>query len=83
MSCLSEKNRSRHGKWSIIVHYCAIPPSQPPFIAYNIAQYIFPTTPFIYYFYTSLFFINNNFFYHYYYIYIFIYILLMIMIIDI
>ena len=24
-----------------------MPPSQPPFIAYNIAQYIFPTTPFI------------------------------------
>jgi len=30
-----------------IAHYCAIPPSQLPFIAYNIAQYIFPTTPFI------------------------------------
>jgi len=30
----------------IIVQY-AIPPSQPPFIAYNIAQYNFPTTPFI------------------------------------
>jgi len=28
----------------IIVQY---PPSQPPFIAYNIAQEIFPTTPFI------------------------------------
>jgi len=36
-------------KRGIITHYCAIPipPSQPPFIAYNIAQYIFPTTPFI------------------------------------
>jgi len=41
------KNRSRHGKGGIIAHYCAIPPYQPPFIAYNIAQYIFPTTPFI------------------------------------
>ena len=29
----------------IIVRYP--PPTQPPFIAYNIAQYIFPTTPFI------------------------------------
>ena len=44
--CL-KKNRSRHGKGGIIAHYCAIPPSQPAFIAYNIAQYIFPTTPFI------------------------------------
>jgi len=44
-----KKNRSRHGKGGIIIiaHYCAIPPSQPPFIAYNIAQYIFPTPPFI------------------------------------
>ena len=31
----------------IIENYCAISPSQPPFIAYNIAQYIFPTTPLI------------------------------------
>ena len=38
-------NRSRHGKGGIIAHYCAISPSQTPFIAYNIAQYIFPTTP--------------------------------------
>jgi len=45
---VSEKNNhSRHGKGGIIAHYCAIPPSQPPFIAYNIAQYIFPTPPFI------------------------------------
>jgi len=44
--CL-RKNRSRHEKGGIIAHYCAIPPSQPPFIAYNIAQYIFPTPPFI------------------------------------
>ena len=44
---MSEKNRSRHGNGGIIAHYCAIPPSQPPFIAYNIVQYIFPTTPFI------------------------------------
>ena len=46
---VSKKNRYRHGKGtSIIAHYCAIPPSQPPFIVYNynIAQYIFPTTPF-------------------------------------
>ena len=35
------------GKRGIIAHYCAIPLSQPPFIAYNIAQYISPTTPFI------------------------------------
>jgi len=31
-------------------HYCTLlcnTPSQPPFIAFNIAQYIFPTTPFI------------------------------------
>jgi len=42
-----KKNPSRHGKGGIISHYCAIPPSQPPFIAYNIAQYIFPMTPFI------------------------------------
>ena len=39
--------RARHGKGGIIAHYCAISPSQPPFIAYNTAQYIFPTTPFI------------------------------------
>ena len=44
---VQNKNRSRHGKGGIIAHYCAIPTSQPPFIAYNIAQYIFPTTPFI------------------------------------
>jgi len=44
--CLN-KNRSRHGKGGIIAHYCAMPPSQPSFLAYNIAQYIFPTTPFI------------------------------------
>jgi len=31
----------------IIVQY-AIPPSQPPVIAYNIAQHIFPTTPFVF-----------------------------------
>jgi len=43
-----KKNLSRHGKGGIIAHYCAIPPSQPPFIAYNIAQYISPTTPFIF-----------------------------------
>jgi len=43
---LEKKNRSQHGKGSIIAHYCAIPPSQPPFIAYNIAQYIyFPHDP--------------------------------------
>jgi len=44
-----KKNRSRHGKGGIIAYYCAIFPSQTqtPFIAYNIAQYIFPTTPFI------------------------------------
>jgi len=42
-----KKNCSRHGKGGIIARYCAIPPSQPPFIAYNIAQYIFPTPPFI------------------------------------
>ena len=44
--CL-KKIRARHGKWGIIANYCAISPSQPPFIAYNIAQYTFPTTPFI------------------------------------
>jgi len=49
--CLKKK-RSRHGKGGIIAHnnyLCntAIPRSQPPFIAYNIAQYIFPTPPFI------------------------------------
>ena len=47
--CL-KKNRPRNGKGGIgiIAHYnCELPPSQPPFIAYNIAQYIFPTTPFI------------------------------------
>ena len=44
-----KKNRSRHGKGGIIAHYCGIPLSQPPFIAYNIAQCIFPTTPFIAY----------------------------------
>jgi len=41
------KNSSRHGKGGIIAHYCAIPPSQPPFISYNIAQSISPMTPFI------------------------------------
>jgi len=35
------------GEGGIIAHYCAIPPSQPPFISYNISQYISPTTPFI------------------------------------
>ena len=44
--CLN-KNHSRHvRKGGIIAHYCAIPPSPPPFVAYNIAQYIFPTTAF-------------------------------------
>ena len=38
---------TENGKGGIIAHYCAIPPSQPPVIAYNIAQYILPTTPFI------------------------------------
>ena len=42
-----KKNPFSTRKKGIIAHYCAIPPSQPPFIAYNIAQYIFPTTPFI------------------------------------
>jgi len=42
-----KKIRARHGEGGIIAHYCAISPSQPPFISYNIAQYIFPTTPFI------------------------------------
>jgi len=47
--CLKKNPFStRKWKWGIIAHYCAIPPSQSPFIAYNIAQYIFPTTPFIY-----------------------------------
>ena len=46
-SRFQKKNRSRHGKGGIIAHYCAISPSQTPFIAYNIAQYIFTTTPFI------------------------------------
>ena len=44
---------NQDGKGGIIAHYCniivqyPIPPSQPPFtfIAYNIAQYIFTTTP--------------------------------------
>ena len=45
-SCL-KKNSCQTRKGGIIAHYCAISPSQPPFIAYNIAQYIFPTTPFI------------------------------------
>jgi len=42
-----KKNRSRHGKGGIIAHYCAIFPSQTPFIAYNIAQYTiyFPHDP--------------------------------------
>jgi len=44
--CL-KKNPFSTRKRGIIAHYCVIPPSQPPFIAYNIAQYIFPTTPFI------------------------------------
>jgi len=44
--CLN-KNRPLHGKGGIVAHYCAIPPSQPPFIAYNIAQYIFLPTRFI------------------------------------
>ena len=44
--CLKKKSFSTR-KRGIIAHYCAIPPSQPPFIAYNIAQYIFSTTPFI------------------------------------
>ena len=43
---LCKKNPFSTRKGGIIAHYCAIPPSQPPFIAYNIAQYIFPTTPF-------------------------------------
>jgi len=34
-------------KGGIVAHYCAIPLSQPPFIAYSIAQYISPTPPFI------------------------------------
>jgi len=42
-----KKNPFSTGKRGIIAHNCAIPPSQPPFIAYNIAQYISPTTPFI------------------------------------
>jgi len=42
-----KKIRARYGKGGIIAHNCAISPSQPPFIDYNIAQYIFPTTPFI------------------------------------
>jgi len=42
--CL-KKNCSRHGnKGGINAHYCAIPRSQPPFIAYNIAQ-SFPHDP--------------------------------------
>ena len=45
--CL-KKNPFSTGKRGIIAHYCAIPPSQPPFIVYNIAQYISTTTPFIY-----------------------------------
>jgi len=44
---VSKKNPFSTGKRGIIAHYCAIPLSQPPFIAYNIAQYISPTTPFI------------------------------------
>jgi len=38
----------KRGIIEFIAYSCAIPPpSQPPFIAHNIAQYIFPTTPFI------------------------------------
>jgi len=44
---VSEKKFVLDTERGIIAHYCAIPPSQPPFIAYKIAQNIFPTTPFI------------------------------------
>ena len=48
---MSEKKSflDRHEIGGIIAHYCAIPPSQPPCIAYKIAEYISPTitTPFI------------------------------------
>ena len=50
---VSEKNSFSTQKRGIIAQYCAVPPSQPPFIAiaYNIAQYIyiFPMTLFIAY----------------------------------
>jgi len=42
-------SRARHGKGGI-AHYCTLLcdiPLPAPFIAYNIAQYIFPATPFI------------------------------------
>ena len=45
--CLKKNSCQTRKQGGIIAHYCAISPSQPPFIAYNIAQYIFPTTPFI------------------------------------
>jgi len=46
--CLKKKSCQTRKRGHYCTCYnCAISPSQPPFIAYNIAQYIFPTTPFI------------------------------------